>query len=128
MKKQKLKRNEESIVFRKLTYLRMFLIVLFLMTIDTFTSYIAIQNENIYELNSLAAKFFAMGIFGLLLWYPFVIAYISVFFLAWLGVEKILFKKTAKSWRIKIFYMLMGMYLWVFGNNLKTVISIWMRN
>ena len=121
---KRLEREEEMIVIKKLTYLRIFILIFFLMTIDTFSSYIAVKHPLIYEMNTLSAVFFEIGLFGVFAWYFLVIIYLAITFTIVYSIEQTFFKHKAQIFRLKILYAIMGMYLYVFANNLRSLINV----
>jgi len=121
---ERFERQEEMIVVKRLTYLRIFVILLLLMSVDTFSSYIAVKHPAIYEINNLSSAFFNLGLIGLFIWYFFIIIFVAFWLIIVYAFEQTFFKHKAQLFRMKILYVMMGMYLFVFANNLRSIISV----
>ena len=116
--------KEEIIVVKKLTLLRMFIVLALLLTIDMTSSYIAITKANVYEVNNLASKLFSFGLPGLLTFWGFGLFMDSIMILFIYMSENVFFKFKKQQFRTKIFYILLGMYTYVFINNLRVVLNL----
>lgn len=127
-KKQKNQKNEkiEILVIKKLTYTRIFIVLTLLMSIDMISSYIVTKHPLIYEYNNIGALAFSFGIPGLLLFYLSSICMICCTCIFTFIIEKTSFKLHAIHFRMKFFYLVLGMYTFVFLNNLKIIIRVFL--
>lgn len=122
-KKEK-KSKDEVIVVKRLTYPKMFIILALLMTIDVWSSYIVTQDSRITEMNSLGKLAFSHGVFGASIFFFCALGMIAFILMTIYAYESLVFKFARQQFRMKLFYTILGMYLFVFANNLKVLLNI----
>jgi len=120
--KNPFKRDEEVIVVKKITYTRFFILLFLLFLIDTTSSYIAVKQYNVSEMNPFASFFFNHGIKGLLLWFIFGGAILSMSILYLFVMETTFYSHQRQYFRMKILYMIFGVYAFVFVWNLRSIL------
>jgi len=124
---QRFKRKEKIIIIKEITYIRFYVLLLILFLIDTISSYFATQHPKILEANSISAYFFSFGIIGLYLWCSIVAILLFFLIILMFSIETTFFKDHKDYFRLKILYLIFGMYAFVFTINLKTLISIYLQ-
>ena len=123
--KKDIKKKIKFVKIKKLSNLKFFLVLSILMLIDVTSSFIAVTNLNVYEMNPVANKLFSLGILGLILMLFFGLMIILFCLSIICGFELIFRKnKMTPSFRIKMFYLILGAYLYVFVMNFRVLINL----